>query len=325
MAFRDDTLERGLLRALVTGMDDDARAPNPFRVEAFDATACGAEWSATLRRGTESELRDWLSFALGGCDKADAIALSHFQRDLEITAKPDRTLVTQVDRAIEALLREQIQHMYPGHGLVGEEYGSEARTADTRWYIDPIDGTHNYVRGVPIFATLLAVERDGEVQVGVLSAPALHQRWFAWRGGGAWTFRWQRNGPGTATRMGVSRIGSLSQAQLLYGSPFEVLRTGWAPGFADLVARVWRDRGFGDFWGYALLAEGAAEAMIEVGIHPWDLAAPSVLVEEAGGRLTDFGGRRRLDTATIVASNGWLHGAILTALQGDSAPEPDLP
>jgi histidinol-phosphatase len=299
---------------------EDPRAPQPFGTAPFDASAYGPEWSAARRRGAEAELRGWLSFALNCCDAADEIALRHFRRDLEISTKSDRTLVTQADRAIEALLRERIQHAYPEHGLVGEEYGSQAESASVRWYVDPIDGTHNYVRGVPIFATLLAVERDGEVQAGILSAPALHERWFAWRGGGAWVSRSGPGGIGSARKISVSDIRALAEAQVLYDSPFEVMESGWAPGFAELVAEAWRDRGFGDFWGYALLAEGAAEAMIEVGIHPWDLAAPAVLIEEAGGRITDFGGRRRIDTATVVASNGPMHELILAGLRGAADP-----
>jgi histidinol-phosphatase len=165
------------------------------------------------------------------------------------------------------------------------------------------------VRGIPVFATLLGVERDGELQVGVVSAPALGERWFAWRGGGAWA------GPaGDTRRLRVSRVGDTKEAQILYDSPLDVQRCGWAPGFAGLLRSAWRDRGFGDFWGYTLLAAGAAEAMIEVGIHPWDLAAAQVLVEEAGGRMTDFGGRRSVDVASVVASNGRLHRAVLAAL-----------
>ena len=296
--------------------DPDPRAPERFDEGAFDATAHGPAWSATLRRGTDAELRGWLTFALACCDAADEMALRHFRRDLEISTKPDRTLVTQADRAIETLVRERVLTAYPGHGLVGEEYGTEAGGASVRWYIDPIDGTHNFVRGVPLFGTLLGVERDGEMQVGVLSAPALRERWFAWRGGGAWVLRAGAAASAERHRIGVSGVRALSDAQVLYGSPFDIMDTGWAPGFAGLIAGAWRDRGFGDFWGYTLVAEGAAEAMIEVGLHPWDLAAPLVLVEEAGGRLSDFGGNRGVDAGSVVATNGLLHATVLAALHG---------
>ena len=132
----------------------------------------GAQWSASLRHGTESELRAWIELALGACDEADDLALRHFRRDLEISTKPDRTFVTAADKAIEQAIRSRIHDQYPGHGIVGEEYGTEAGDAAVRWYVDPIDGTHNFIRGIPLFGTLLAVERDGELQAGVLSAPA---------------------------------------------------------------------------------------------------------------------------------------------------------
>src|SRR4051812_18604727 len=137
-----------------------------------------------MRRGDESELQRWLEAGLAWADEADSEAMRHFRRDLEITTKPDRTLVTQTDQAIERRLRERIQDAFPGHGLVGEEYGEESPDASVRWYIDPIDGTHNFVRGVPLFGTLLAVERDGVRQVGIMSAPAMRERWYARRGGG---------------------------------------------------------------------------------------------------------------------------------------------
>jgi histidinol-phosphatase len=270
----------------------------------------GADWSAALRRGTDPELRRWLDLAMAACDEADAVALEHFRRDLQIETKPDRTLVTQADTAIERRIRQRIADMFPEHGLVGEEYGVEAGDAPIRWYIDPIDGTHNFIRGVPLFGTLLAVERDGELQVAVLSAPALGERWWGHRGGGAWA----RTRAQEPRRVRVSGVASLGDAQILYGSGREIMDSGLAPGFEGLLRAVWRDRGFGDFWGYALVAEGAAEAMIEVGLKSWDAAAPTVLIEEAGGRVTDFTGRRDIEAGTIVASNGRLHATVRARL-----------
>jgi histidinol-phosphatase len=266
----------------------------------------GAAWSAGLRRGTEAELQGWLELACAACDEADAIALQHFRRDLQIDTKPDRTFVTQADTAIERLIRTRIGDAFPGHGLVGEEYGVTDAGASVRWYIDPIDGTHNFIRGVPLFGTLLGVERDGELQVAVLSAPALDERWWAYRGGGAWASR----GAGEPRRIAVSRVAALGDSQILYGSGTEIMDSGLAPGFDALLRDVWRDRGFGDFWGYALVAEGAAEAMVEVGLKSWDAAAPTVLVEEAGGRVTAFDGRRDIEAGTIIASNGRLHDVV---------------
>ena len=276
------------------------------------ASGYGPEWSAGLRRVPETELDAWLALAHAACDEADATARAAFRRDLEITTKPDRTYVTQADTAIERAIRSRILAAYPDHGLVGEEYGTEARNAATRWYIDPIDGTHNFMRGVPLFGTLLAVERDGELQAAVLSAPALHERWWARRGGGAWA----RGADDTAPRrIRVSRVAALADAQILYGSGYDIEESGRAPGFHDLLGAVWRERGFGDFWGYALLAEGAAEAVIEINLSTWDAAAPMVLVEEAGGRATDLDGHRAIDSHTFLVSNGLLHDEILDRLR----------
>ncbi len=266
----------------------------------------GPEWSASLRRGSDAELRGWLDVALAACDEADVIARRHFRRDLTIETKPDRSFVTQADKAIEAMIRERLADAFPDHGLVGEEYGTSAGDASVRWYIDPIDGTHNYIRGVPLFGTLLAVERDGELQASVMSAPALDERWWALRAGGAWA----RNRGEAPRRVRVSEIASLDDAQVLYGSGRDIQASGAAPGFGDLLRSVWRERGFGDFWGYALVAEGAAEAMVEVGLSSWDAAAPLVVIEEAGGRATDFDGRRAIDSGTFMTSNGRLHETV---------------
>jgi histidinol-phosphatase len=273
----------------------------------------GVEWSAGLAAVSEAELDAWLGLAQAACDEADGIARTTFRRDLQISTKPDRTFVTQADQAIERAIRERIRAAFPDHGLVGEEYGTEAGDAATRWYIDPIDGTHNFIRGVPLFGTLLAVERDGELQAAVISAPALHERWWARRGGGAWARSLDDEAP---RRIRVSTVSSLDDAQVLYGSGADIERSGLAPGFRSLLGSVWRERGFGDFWGYALLAEGAAEAMVEIELSSWDAAAPTVLIEEAGGRVTDFDGRRAIDSGTFLATNGRLHDEVRARLAG---------
>jgi histidinol-phosphatase len=275
----------------------------------------GADWSARRRRGTEAELADSLELALSCADEADAMALGRFRRDLRLESKPDGTLVTEVDRAIEQRIRERLHDRHPDHGVIGEEYGVDASGSSARWYIDPIDGTNNFVRGVPLFGTLLALEREGELQLGVMSAPALRERWFAWRGGGAWVSGSAGMTPGQRRTARVSGVERIEDCQVLYSSPDDVAASNLAPGFPGLIRRAWRDRGFGDFWGYALVAEGAAEAMIEVGVNSWDLAAPLVIVEEAGGRLTDLAGERRIDGASVLASNGRLHAELLEALQ----------
>ena len=271
----------------------------------------GAAWSAGLRLGTDPELRTWLDVALAACDEADATARRHFRRDLHIETKPDKTFVTEADTAIEARIRERIHAAFPDHGMVGEEYGIDDGGASVRWYIDPIDGTHNFMRGVPLFGTLLAVERDGELQASVISAPALDERWWAHRGGGAWA---RHGSAGESVRIMVSAVGELESTQVLYGSRRDLVQSGRAPGLESLLDDVWRERGFGDFWGYTLVAEGAAEAMVEVGLKSWDAAAPTVIVEEAGGRVTDFDGRRDIEAGTILASNGLLHDLVLARL-----------
>ena len=277
--------------------------------DAVPTLAFGPAWSAARRRAPEADLRAWLDFAQEACDAADALALAHFRRDIAVSRKPDRTFVTIADQGIEREIRGRIAAAFPAHGVVGEEYGEEAGEARIRWYIDPIDGTHNFIRGVPLFGTLLAVEVDGELQVGVISAPALRQRWYAARGLGAWN-----RGADGERQVHVSQIADIADAQLVYGSRRENVGSGLMPGFDATIAASWRDRGFGDFWGYTLVAEGAAEAMIETGMHTWDVAAPLVLIEEAGGRVTDVTGARRIDAPSFVGSNGHLHDELLRRL-----------
>jgi histidinol-phosphatase len=260
----------------------------------------------------------WLALAMELCDEADALALAHFRRDLRIETKPDRSFVTEADQAIEAAIRRRIEAAYPDHGLVGEEYGEDRGSAERRWYIDPIDATHNFMRGIPIFGTLLALEDAGEIVLGLMSAPALACRWLAWRGGGAWAL--DRAGSHVASlsearALHVSGIGRVEDAQLLYSPRDREERLTMAPGLEATLAAAWRTRGFGDFWSYALVGEGAAEAMVEEGMHSWDLAAPLVIVEEAGGRLTDLDGNRTIHGHGALASNGHLHEALLLSLK----------
>ncbi len=276
----------------------------------------GPDWSASLRRGSDAELRGWVEAALGWCDAADEIALRHFRRNPVTTRKPDRSFITEADMAVERLIRTRIADAFPDHGVVGEEFGADGGGASVRWFVDPIDGTHNYLRGIPIFATLLGVERDGELQAGIVSAPALGGRWYAWRGGGAWgagPFAGANRG-GEPRRLRVSGVADLADVQVVYAGTQDVIAGGQAPGFTRLLQTTWRERGFGEFWGYSLIAEGAAEVMVEVGLSIWDSAAPVVLVEEAGGRVTDFEGRRIFDGGTTLATNGVLHDTVRSVL-----------
>jgi histidinol-phosphatase len=247
-----------------------------------------------------------LVLALELADLADAITLERFRAsDLVVETKPDLTPVTEADRAVEQALRKRIAEERPGDGVVGEEFGADGG-GETRWILDPIDGTKNYLRGIPVFATLIAVERGGALTVGVVSAPALHRRWWAARGEGAFA-------DGRPIR--VSRVADLADAVLAYASLPSWEEHGLGDRFMELARRCWRTRGFGDFWCHMLVAEGAADLAAEPEVALWDLAAVQVVVEEAGGRLTDLGGAARADGGSVVTTNGLLHDRVLAALR----------
>jgi histidinol-phosphatase len=244
---------------------------------------------------------DDLAFALSLADLADGVTLPRFRAtDLVVETKPDLTPVTEADRACERALRAAIEAGRPGDAVLGEEYGSTGDSA-REWVLDPIDGTKNFVRGAPVWATLVALRVDGVVTTGVVSAPALGLRWWAARGGGAF-----KNG----SPIGVSRVASLDDAFLSYSS-----LGGWGPAFLRLAERVWRTRAFGDFWSYVLVAEGAVDVAAEPEVSLWDLAPLQVIVEEAGGRFTSLAGEPRADGGSAVATNGLLHDAVLAALR----------
>jgi histidinol-phosphatase len=253
----------------------------------------------------QSELLRWRDTAISLCDEADKMALAGFRRGLKVSTKPDKTLVTDIDKSIERMIRSRLNTEYRGCGIVGEEEGTEAAGASICWYVDPIDATHNFVRGITVFATLLAVSLDGELQMAVVSAPAMRERWVAWRGGGAWR---------GSERIHVSNVATIEDSQILYGSRRADVKSGQMPGFDAVMDAAWRTRGFGDFWGHMLVAEGSAEAMLETGAHPWDWAAPLVIVEEAGGRFTTVSGERAIDGASAVATNGVIHDELLRRL-----------
>jgi histidinol-phosphatase len=250
---------------------------------------------------------DWLPWLHDLADRADAIALRLFRADgLHVATKADRSPVTEADQAIEAMAREQARARYPELGILGEEEGERPGRGAARLIIDPIDGTRNFVRGIPVFASLLAVEVGGEVAAGVVSAPALGMRWHAARGTGA--FRAGR-------RLAVSRVAELGRAVLFHGN----LGPGEAPppaALGRLIAQVERTRGFGDFYQHMLVAEGAGEIGIDPVMRPWDIAAVQVIVEEAGGRATGLSGERSIAAGSLVTSNGALHRVVLDALGG---------
>ena len=218
--------------------------------------------------------------------------------------KPDLTPVSEADHAAEQLIRDGLTSARPGDAVLGEEFGTEGHSK-RRWIIDPIDGTKNYVRGIPVWATLLALEEDGEMRVGVCSAPALGHTWWAVRGGGAFA---------DGTRIGVSKVRELEDAQLCYSDFKWWDEFGLQPEFDALARRVWRTRGFGDFWSHILVAEGAADIAAEPIVALWDLAPLLVIVEEAGGRFTDLAGNSTADGGSAVSTNGILHDAVLAAL-----------
>jgi len=247
-----------------------------------------------------------LAFALELADLADAITTERFQADdLAVETKPDLSPVTEADRAVEQALRKLIGEERPGHSVVGEEFGAD-QPGTARWILDPIDGTKNYVRGLPVWASLIALERDGRVQVGVASAPALHRRWWAARGQGSFV-----NG----RRIHVSRIADLGDAVLSYASLTSWEQHGMGEEFLALARACWRTRGFGDFWSHMLVAEGAADLAVEPEVEVWDLAAPQVIVEEAGGRFTNLDGIPTPAGGSVVSSNGLLHDRVLATLR----------
>jgi histidinol-phosphatase len=252
---------------------------------------------------------DDLSLALALADAADEVTMSRFlAQDLAVETKPDSTPVTDADRAVERALRELLGGRRPGDSFVGEEYG-ESGGGPRRWVVDPVDGTKNFVRGVPVWATLIALMEADEVYVGVVSAPALGRRWWATRGQGAWTSAFG----GEPRRMRVSGVAELSDASVSYSSLHGWDAAGRA-GLLELDDSVWRTRGYGDFWQYALVAEGAVDVTAEPEVSLWDLAAVAVLVEEAGGRFTDLAGRRGPAGGSGLATNGLLHDEVLQLL-----------
>jgi histidinol-phosphatase len=249
----------------------------------------------------------WLALLMEAADLADAIARQHFrQPDLGIERKPDRSPVTTADRAIEAAVRALVQQREPALGILGEEQGLTAGTGAVRFILDPIDSTRNFARGIPIFATLLAIEAAGEIVAGMISAPALNTRWHALRGRGA--FR-------DDSPIHVSAIAGLADAQLLHGDLSGCAEGEPPAGLSRLMRRVERTRGFGDFYQHVLVAEGAAEIAVDPVVAPWDVAALLILVEEAGGRASSLDGRRTIDAGSFITTNGHLHDEVLASLR----------
>ncbi|HKC51791.1 MAG TPA: inositol monophosphatase family protein [Myxococcota bacterium] len=253
---------------------------------------------------------DWLPFLVEIADRADEIALRLFRSaDLHVEEKADRSLVSAADQEIEHTARKLLAERHPDLGILGEELGTREGRVDTRLVIDPIDATFNFVRGLPVFATLLAVERAGEIVAGLASAPALATRWSAARGAGAFEGR---------RRLRVSGVRELAHAQLFHGSLAGYEGAFTPPGLLELARATHRQRGWGDFWQHCLVATGAGEIAVDPIVQPWDIAALQVIVEEAGGRATALSGERSIYAGSLVSSNGLLHAAALARLRGDS-------
>lgn len=249
---------------------------------------------------------DDLALALELADAADAITLDRFEAsDLKVKSKPDMTPVSDADVAVEEVLRERLAEARPGDSIVGEEFGGETVFEGRQWVIDPIDGTKNFVRGVPVWATLISLLVDGQPVLGVVSAPALARRWYAAQGSGAWrTFN-----KGSLKRLVVSHVGELADASLAMSSLEGWKARGLQENFIALTERTWRLRGYGDFFGYCLVAEGAVDIAAEPEVSVWDLAALSVLVTEAGGTFSSLNGEPGPHGGDAIATNGLLHDA----------------
>ena len=257
---------------------------------------------------------DWtqdISLALALADRADAVTLARFgAQDLRIDTKPDLTPVTDADKSVEAALRDVLAAERPDDSILGEEFGGAARLAGRQWVIDPIDGTKNFVRRVPVWATLIALLDDGVPVVGVVSAPALARRWWAGHGSGAFaTF-----GADAPRRLSVSAVGELTSASLSFASLSGWAARGLRDRFIGLTDEVWRVRAFGDFLSYCLVAEGAVDIAAEPGVLLWDLAALDILVREAGGTFTSLDGVPGPHGGSAVATNGLLQEAVLARL-----------
>jgi histidinol-phosphatase len=273
------------------------------------------------------DLQDDLALAHALADLADAISLDRYQaQDLVITTKPDNTPVTDADRAVETAIREALATHRNTDGLVGEEFGSDKGTSGRYWVIDPIDGTKNFMRGVPTWATLIAlvsVNSSGveEAVVGIASAPALARRWSAAKGHGAFVrfnsgsvedLSEEFDASSHEKKISVSKVGKLSDASISY-SDF----VGWGDRlepFQKMLANAWRTRGIGDFWSHMLVAEGAVDVAIEPSLALWDMAALDIIVREAGGTFTNTAGQNGPFGGSGVSTNGVLHNAVISGL-----------
>ena len=248
--------------------------------------------------------------AIAAARAAGEIALRHFRTDLAVETKADRSPVTEADRACERRIVEVLRAGFPDYGFCGEEMGEQAGRTTKRWIIDPIDGTKSFVRGIPFFATLIALEEDGEVTAGVVHAPATGELLHARKGQGAYDE--------AGKRLRVSDVSKLSSSMVSFGGLKIFRREGRWPALERIVEATARQRGYGDYLGSAAVIRGWSEAMIELDVKPWDLAPLKILVEEAGGRLTDVTGRRTIHGGSAVVTNGRIHDELIEILRSPS-------
>ncbi|MCE9532198.1 MAG: histidinol phosphate phosphatase [Planctomycetes bacterium] len=241
---------------------------------------------------------------------AGKIALGYFDTGVAVETKPDRSPVTIADRSAEQALRKELLKHFPNDGFLGEEFGDSPGTSGYRWIIDPIDGTRSFIRNIPIWATLVGLEYRGEMIAGITYIPAWDQTFRALRGDG--TYR-------DARRIRVSDVAVLDKALLSYSSFGFFKAVGRQETFTDLLAATERSRSYADFYGFLLVAQGSVDLMADYGVHIWDVAGLKVIVEEAGGKFTDWDGQPTIDRPDILASNGKLHAATLAILQSESS------
>ena len=252
---------------------------------------------------------DDLALALELAETADEISMRYFKsQDLRHETKPDGSFVTEGDKAVEQAIREGLAAQRPNDSVFGEEFGTEG-DASRQWIIDPIDGTAHFMRGAPIWGTLIALAVDGKPVVGVCSSPALGKRWWAAKGEGAWT------DPASPQRLSVSRVGSLADSAISYNSIQGWDGAGRLDNLIDLQRNVWRTRSYGDAWSYMLLAEGSIDAVAEFDLQPYDMAALEPIVTEAGGRFTSAAGEAGPWHGSALATNGLLHDELLERIR----------
>jgi histidinol-phosphatase len=252
--------------------------------------------------------RQRYEIAVEAAHRAGRAALAYFDTGLPVEWKSDQSPVTVADRETELTLRHSLLGAFPDDGFLGEEHGETPGTSGFRWIIDPIDGTRNFVRGIPIWATLVGLEHQGEQIAGVCDVPTLGHTYRALRGDGA--YRNER-------RIRVSDIGDLSRAMVFYSSLSWFVKAGKRDEFLELSRRAERLRGFGDFYGFVLVAQGSGEIMVEHGVHPWDVAAIKPIVEEAGGTFSDWDDTPSIHRPDVLVTNGKLHGEALRLLAGN--------